>query len=206
MSALSIRPRSLKVNSYDDVDNWGDLAGAQTGLAALMRDLVLHGAWDVEKAEYDTSAGQINDTAPIILETQTVTNDSDITQEPEVDLSQSVSETHSFTFTAGFSLSVGASFEVGVPMVADGKISTTVTAKTDFSWGQTTTVTTTVGERIPVKNKPHSTTKVTGTVKRSTIDVPCTLHLRSKVDNTVTTHSNVVYKDLTYWDFAVEYD
>jgi hypothetical protein len=206
---LSMLAQPDKVNTFDDVDNWGDLPDDDPKKgrveAQIARLKVLWGEWEVEKADYDTSAGQINDPAPVILAIQTVTNNSDTPQSSEIDLAKSVAEMSSWDFTAGFSLTVGASFSVGVPFVADGKISTEATVSTEFTYGQTKTTTTTVGQKITVNTSPHSAVKVSGISKFSTINVPCTLHLRSKVNSTVTTHCNMVYKGLTYWDFAVQY-
>ncbi|EPS29613.1 hypothetical protein POX_b03363 [Penicillium oxalicum] len=198
------------------VDNWGDLKFSETGnpfedarrntLIQLNRNMVLVGGWEVERAEYDTRAGRLSDTAPMIVATETVRNNSDSPQTSDVNLSQSVSETHSFSFTAGFSIEVGTTISAGIPLVVDGQVQTKLTAKMDFTWGHSKTVTTTVGNRVAVQAAPNSTVRVTGSMKRSKVDVPCTLYLRSTLDRTVTTHSKVVYHGLTYWDFEVDYE
>ncbi|KAF5862027.1 hypothetical protein ETB97_012173 [Aspergillus alliaceus] len=144
---------------------------------------------------------------PYSLQPRFVTNNNPTaSQTSEVNFRNSVAETPSFTLKSGFSLSVGACFSVGVTFIADGKVSTGFTAKKDFSWGQATTNTTTVGECISVTAPANLHSE--SDRQSQLLDNRCPMHPPSEiqVDNTVTTHSNVVHHGLSYWKFQATYD
>ncbi|KAJ5776964.1 hypothetical protein N7520_000210 [Penicillium odoratum] len=155
-------------------------------------------------ADYDSSSGKIVNTVPSYIADQTVTNHSEATQSPSVNLTKSVTVTESFSQTSGFSITVGATFKVGVPLVAEGEVKTEMTVKHEFTMGQTSSISTTVGQVVPVTTPPHSSIKATATMKSSTIDVPCTITFKHK-ETGASIQSKVVYHGLSYWDFTVTY-
>jgi hypothetical protein len=205
-SALAIYSHAKNTPDDSGIDDWGDLSGDGFRASQAIHMIILAGGWDVEEVTYDVNSSTIRGTTPEIIATTTVENDTGTAQSSTVNLSKSVTETSSFTFMTGFSLTVGTSFEAGIPLVVDGKVSVQGTATTQFTWGKSKSITTTVGEMVKVDTPPYSKIQATASMKSSNIDIPCRMKLRSQVDHTVTAHSDVTYHGLSYWDFEVQYE
>jgi hypothetical protein len=169
--------------------------------------------WDVVKVDYYTMEALISDTTPVAVASKMATNNFDTAQTLEVDLSTTVQGFHWF-FPEGRPVpSAGTTFETGIPFVLDdasfgdaGNVQVKATPKVQFTWAKVTHTTTAVGMKVPVDVPPHSSMKVTGSIRRSTLKVQCTFHLRSKLDHTVTAETKMVYLGEAYWYFAVHYD
>ncbi|KAI0315459.1 hemolytic lectin [Amylostereum chailletii] len=134
----------------------------------------------IDKIEYDLKVGRIISSTPEILANQTLTNGSDREQEMKFELNRSETHTSTFEYGIGFTISVGATAKGGVPFIAEGELRIDTSVTNEWKFGEANSFTKTYTASFPVKAGPHETVRAVSTVNRGELEVPYTIHLRSK--------------------------
>ena len=138
-------------------------------------------SWEFESIKYSINDGKVHLRPPMELGRQIIDNRAGNTN-PSIDftISKSVTETESFTHTAGLSLTVGTEFKTGIPFLAEGKISLSVTASYEFSYGKEKSVTKTKSAKYACIAAVGKTTTCTATLRMAEINVPYIMTVRHK--------------------------
>ncbi|KAK0209867.1 hypothetical protein IW262DRAFT_497764 [Armillaria fumosa] len=134
----------------------------------------------VKSVDYDVAQGKILDVTPRVLANQTLRNNTNYEQEMSFSFSESVTQTSKFEYSTGFTIQVGMEFSVGIPLVAEGKISVSVSHSNVWTFGTEDSFSKTYTANFPVKAGPHTTVRGVSSVQQGTLEVPYTLHLVSK--------------------------
>lgn len=175
--------------------------------------------------EYHVNLGKITASKPLVLASQTLTNDSIIEQEMAYVLDQTETHTSTFEFTSGYT--VGASVTVkgkpnpwalqsvatadatsplaGIPLVSEGEFTVSTEFSQSFAIGTETSSSKSYTASFPLKAPPHTTAHAVSTVTRGTLEVPYTLHIRFQfpprwptIDRKYTSHG--FWRGVSTWD------
>jgi len=125
--------------------------------------------------EYDVAGAQMLNSRTESLDTETVTNNSDVPQSSTISGSRTVTETSGWSDALGVSVSVSASFEGGVPLVADGTVTVSASASNTYTWNGSQSRSKTWNWSVPITAPPHTVTSAVASVMKSTISVPYTI-------------------------------
>lgn len=90
-------------------------------------------------------------------------------------------------------------FIAGIPFIAEGKISVEASATQQWSWGETKSYTTSYNTSFPVTAGPGEVVHALSSVNQGQIDVPFTIHLRSKSKG-VKVETKGVWRGVSTWD------
>ena len=93
---------------------------------------------------YSLDEGKISESKAKVIGTQTNKNNTDVDQtinfQYTESMGESASNTSEFSNEIGVSLTIGTEFSAGVPALAEGKISTELTASSSHTWGESKTI------------------------------------------------------------------
>ncbi len=134
---------------------------------------------EVVGLDFDLNLGRLVSTVPKCVAQQTVINRSSREQSMEFSFSELVRETSTFGNEVGGSLTVGTEFETGIPFVAEGKISTTLTASYSHTWGSARADQESFSATFPVRAGPWSRVTCRAMVNTSKMEVPYTVKFKS---------------------------
>ena len=152
--------------------------------------------WKLQGIKYHIVSASVVYSPPEILGIQVVDNrDGSGIPSIEFTVSKSVTETEIFTNTVGASLTVGTVFNVGVPIISDGKISTSLTRSYVHSSGKEKSVRKTISATYTCPGVPGKRKTCKSTLSMSRMDVPYTMILRHE-DKGCTCESKGVFKKL----------
>ncbi|KAK0491885.1 hemolytic lectin LSLc [Armillaria luteobubalina] len=152
----------------------------------------------VKSVDYDVAQGKILDVTPRVLANQTLKNNTDYEQEMSFSFSESVTQTSKFEYSTGFTITVGMEFSVGIPLVAEGKISTSVSQSNVWTFGTEDSFSKTYTANFPVRAGPHTTVRGVSSVQQGTLEVPYTLHLVSKSAG-VSVETKGIWRGVSSW-------
>ena len=156
------------------------------------------GNWEFDSIKYHIEEGQFHLHPPTEVAKKVIDNrKSSTTPSIEFTVSKAVTETESFTHTAGMSMTVGTEFKVGVPLIAEGKISVSVTASYEFQYGKERSVTKTKEAKFTCPAAVGKITTCLATYRIQQIDVPYTMTLRNKKKYKCTCTSEGVYRGVS---------
>ncbi len=143
-----------------------NVGGGSNLTSCLNMDAIVQ--FDVNDIDYDLDHAQILNSQLDTLARETTRNDSSVTQSTSMQRSTSIADTHSWSNQ--LNLTVKLSGEAGLPLVENGRVE--VDFSEQFTWGRSTTTTTTFTWNQPISVPPMS--EVTGTiaVTESAIQVP----------------------------------
>ncbi|KAF7301959.1 Hemolytic lectin LSLb [Mycena indigotica] len=152
---------------------------------------------EVVRVDYDLKQGKILSAAPQVVGTQSLTNNTNSSQEISFSLLASSNHTHSWETTGGFPVSVGLGISSGVPYyVADsGFVSSPAF---DWTFGEATTYTHTWKDTIQGKAGPKETIRAVSAVTRGLLEVPYVIVFRSQ--SGVEVESKGVWRGVSTWD------
>ncbi|KAK0209833.1 hypothetical protein IW262DRAFT_1281142 [Armillaria fumosa] len=153
----------------------------------------------VKSVDYDVAQGKILTVTPHVLANQTLTNNSDDEQEMSFSFSETVTHTSKFEHTTGFTIEVGTEFSAGLPLVAEGKISVSVSHSNEFTFGTENTFSKTYTANFPVKAGPKKTVRGVSSVQEGTLEVPYTIHLASKSTG-VWVETKGIWRGVSSWE------
>ncbi|KAJ7098520.1 hemolytic lectin [Mycena belliarum] len=152
----------------------------------------------VTKVAYDFDQARLASSQPLVIASQTIDNNTDVSQQTTVDIS--VTETHTSTFehTWGFTITVGTTFSAGIPFVTGGEVSLSVSTEKTFTWGSSNEISRLWSGTFIATAPPHKTVKAVSTVTKGTITVPYTITLASKSGATATAKG--IWNGVSTWD------
>ena len=144
---------------------------------------------------YDIANGSLSK-HPIAASSKIVYNlEGEVQAEPSFTISKTITESESLSHTAGSSLSVGASFSTGVPVVAEAKITTTLTLSYQHTFGKTKYKSETRAATLPCPAPAHRYVIYNGMKNTVKMSVLYTITLRHKYYG-CTCESKGVYKNV----------
>eukprot|EP01084_Bolivina_argentea_P059864 109359_1 len=109
----------------------------------------------------------------------------------------------SFSNAAGGGIEVGTEFKSGFPCIAEGKISVTVSANYEHTWGETELFAETMILTVPSNPiQPHSSFKAKVVALKTTMSVPCTIKIK-RGNHTESIKST--WDGVSTWNVALEY-
>lgn len=175
----------------------------------------------IERVEYDLKLGKIMSSTPIMLANQTLVNDSDHEQEMSFAISETVTHTSSFNYTLGITIGVETKFKgesyntgislfdytddtyenliAGVPLVAEAEFTLSAELSNEFTWGREESFSHNYTASFPVKANPYTIVRAVSTVNQGTLEVPYTIHLKSKSSGAMA-ESKGIWHGVSTWD------
>jgi Repeat of unknown function (DUF5648)/Clostridium epsilon toxin ETX/Bacillus mosquitocidal toxin MTX2 len=128
----------------------------------------------INSITYDTDNAVIQQTNPINLYDDTVTNDTAVAQASTISGSQSVTDTSGWSDSLTVSLQASAKLKLGIPLVINSEVQVTVGLQTAFTWNGSESRQTTWNWSQPVSVPPKSSVHVSVVVSQSALMVPYT--------------------------------
>ncbi|THV02168.1 hypothetical protein K435DRAFT_653784 [Dendrothele bispora CBS 962.96] len=151
----------------------------------------------VERIDFDVSQGKILGEVTMILGTQTVTNTSqNQTKEPTFSFSETAPASSNFEYRSGFPLDAGWVLKTGIPAVSNGVIMIDSTVN-DRKFGTPDNNTKTYTASFKGKVGPGNKAIATLSVQRAMLEVPYTIHLKSK--SGVRTETMGLWSGMSTW-------
>ena len=137
--------------------------------------------------DFDIKSGLIIEDSPDVLKSQVYDNrNSTLPLDGSFSLSTSVSESSTFTVSNQFSISFTATFSFGKPMVLGGSLSLNTAFTTTMTSSTTTTESRTFTQSSSVSVPPGKMVMKQAVVSISTLDVPYTATVRTRLGTTKT--------------------
>ncbi|KAF4234190.1 hypothetical protein CNMCM8980_004040 [Aspergillus fumigatiaffinis] len=157
----------------------------------------------IDRVEYHIEDGEIIDEGAVTIGKQTLDNYSSVEQSSTFTFAEEMSVSSTFERTHGFSITVETEFKTGIPIVAEGKIKVSVTTTHEFKWGETKTYSQKYEGCYGVCAPPRKRVVGICTMKKSRVNVPFTVYLKSvETGKVVTTEGS--YDGITLWDMHFE--
>eukprot|EP01083_Nonionella_stella_P273807 929088_1 len=134
-------------------------------------------AWEVLNVDFDLDSGSIVSQTPLIIGNKICDNldGGSETHSMTLEVSKEVTNSNSFQRTHGFGITIGTEFKTGIPFVASGKISTEISTTHDFTYGEETIETQTIGGSFEVNCAPGEIIQAEASVWTAKLDVPYTI-------------------------------
>ncbi|KAJ7890735.1 hemolytic lectin [Mycena leptocephala] len=155
----------------------------------------------IDRIEYNLSLGRIISNTPKVLASQTLHNQTSQPQQMIFEMSESVTHTSSFEFSRGITLSVGVTMSGGIPFIFDTEIRVDASSTETRTYGKEESITKTYTATFPVNAGPYSSVRAVSRVNSGILDVPYTLHLRSRSTNTQAT-SHGTWRGVSTWELT----
>ncbi|KAF1807913.1 hypothetical protein P152DRAFT_517948 [Eremomyces bilateralis CBS 781.70] len=153
-----------------------------------------------DRVEYDIDHATVTPQDPVLF-TNTVTNETDASNELEVDMRRGASEVVSFEEQHGINITETVTTGFGIPGIVDGEVTTGFEQTNNFTFGRSNTITYEVGSSLQVTVPPHSIQKVEATLSHSTIDLPARIYSKSKTLG-IEVVTDAIYHGTPYYDIS----
>ncbi|KAJ3492365.1 hypothetical protein NLI96_g33 [Meripilus lineatus] len=153
----------------------------------------------IDRIDYDLDVGKIISSTPLLLASQTLTNNTNQEQEMSFSLNETTSHTSTFEYSTGFTLATGTEFKAGIPLFAEAKFTIDASATNQWTWGEQTSFSKSYTITFPVRAGPNETVRAISTINRGELEVPFTMHLSSRISGTKT-ETKGVWRGLSTWD------
>ncbi|HYG17257.1 MAG TPA: ETX/MTX2 family pore-forming toxin [Bacteroidia bacterium] len=132
-------------------------------------------SYSANSLEYHLDQAKIEDTNIADIYSIQLENNTGQPQISTVSGTESTTETSGWSDTLGVSVSVSTSFKCGVPIVADGKVSLSVTVSNSYTWSGSESTSRQWSFNMPVSVPANTTYQAVMAVKVSKIAVPFTM-------------------------------
>lgn len=130
--------------------------------------------------EYDNPETGTIIKQPDFITTWFYSNNTSVQQSMTTGFSKRASFSSNWSKTTGGSLSVNTTLKVGIPIIAEGKITTTVNTNYSSTYGKSETMEDTQTYNFPIVIAPRTSVTATATVGRYLINLNYTAKLRGK--------------------------
>lgn len=128
--------------------------------------------FEVEKVEFSIDANAILTETPKVVFSDNFTNNGPINQKHSFSISETYSESSSFDKKTSYDVNVSVECKIRVPIVAEGKITTSVSAGQEFTYGKSEEHSKTITRVVEVEVPAYSIANVSFTVYTSNMEVP----------------------------------
>ncbi|CAB4442510.1 unnamed protein product [Rhizophagus irregularis] len=155
----------------------------------------------IESVDYKIDVGKIQSTKNVVLMRQSLTNDTDGEQMLSLKVDESVKHTSTFEYLGGFTVKVGAKFKAEIPFIEETGLNIeATTGNHTWSFGNSTESVKKYTAELSVKVLPRTKIIVEVTIKKSILNVPFIMHLKSK-ETGIKVDTYGTYSGVTTWDF-----
>jgi len=137
--------------------------------------------------DFDIDAGEILDRAPMVVSSQTITNETSVEQQQSVTLTYTTNHRYNFKREKGLKISESVEFKASLPMIAESKVKIGVEGTWKYTEENETTTQQQFEVHVPVTIPPHSSVQVSAVLLSGELDVPYAATFK-----------------LTYWNDEVE--
>lgn len=142
---------------------------------------------------------------PDFITTWFYSNNTSVQQSMTTAFSKKASITSNWSKTTGGTVNVNTTFKTGIPIIAEGKITTSLTSTNSATYGKSETMEDTQTYNFPIVVAPKSSITATATVGRYLINLGYTAKLRGKNTGKLITLRGV-WKGVTCTDIKVVMD
>lgn len=128
--------------------------------------------FEVEKVEFSIDANATLTETPKVVFSDKFTNNGPISQKHSFSISETYKETSSFNKKTSYNVNVTVESKVKVPFLAEGKITTSVSAGQEFTYGKSEEHSKTITRVVDVEVPANSMANVSFTIYTYNMDVP----------------------------------
>lgn len=144
----------------------------------------------IKSINFDMGLADIEDYAPVVAGTQTVTNISGVDQEQKLTFKFVEGHRYAFTHERGLTVSEEIQFKGGLPILGEAKVTIRVEGTWKFSEEQESTDEQEVSVEVPVKIPAHQSIRVSVLMLQARVSVPYSAQIETVyADGTTRTES-----------------
>lgn len=136
--------------------------------------------FEVQHIDFEVDGNTTLTQVPKVVFSDKFTNNGPINQKHSFSISETYKETSTFNKKTSYSVNISTSFKTGVPFLSEGKITTSVTAGQEFTYGKSEEHSKTISRTVDVEVPANSMANVSYTVYTYNMDVPYIAHCVGK--------------------------